>query len=236
MKQLEQRVETLMDMLSRNGQAHDFLTTTNSINSTGFTVSGNDQELESVNSRDFAQPYATSEDTASQSSADAYAAYDPVDVGILREDEAIVLLDEFRQEFSQCFPFVIVNTSIGADTLRQQQPFLFLSIMAAMTYRKPSTQRVLAKEFKNQIAVRIIKSSHKGLEVLQGLLVHAAYYHFVYQCGKQQLALMIQLCVALSQDLGSAVRCRDREVTDSAPASEMAESRALLGTYYLAAA
>jgi hypothetical protein len=53
--------------------------------------------------------------------------------------------------------------------------------------------------------------------------------------GAQHLALMMQLCVAVAQNLGQSKLARTAH--DMGPKSERsaAEKRALLGTYYMAA-
>ncbi|KAF2030238.1 hypothetical protein EK21DRAFT_66021 [Setomelanomma holmii] len=164
-----------------------------------------------------------------------FAVYDPVETGLLGNHEVAMLLEEFRVENSQCFPFVLLDESISTDDFRHAQPFLFLSIMAVMSYRTPGVQNSLAEEFRDQVAFRITDCSLKGLEALQALLIHVAYYHFFYKPGKQQLALMVQMCVATAQDLGLARKLRDRDVFSSAPRAPPAEDRALLGTYFISA-
>lgn len=135
---------------------------------------------------------------------------------------------------------------MDVNTLRQRQPFLFHSITAVMAYGTPSKQRLLATELKNQIASRIIGHSHKSLEILQGLLVYGAGSYFFYQPENQQLAIVLQLCVAMVQDLGLS---KNPKATMRKPNSSedqcgtafnterlAAENRALLGTYFLTVA
>jgi hypothetical protein len=231
MKQLEQRVETLVGMLSANG-VHPSLLPNTDLHT--FTTTGSDT-TDPVELDESSVPCDTP-DTPCSSASDAFAPYDPVETGLMEEEETVRLLNEFRQESSDSFPFVIVESSVNAISLRREQPFLFLSIMAATTYRTPNTQCVLAGIFRDQVAVRIVQNSHKGLEMLQGLLVYSAYYHYYYRPGKQQLALMIQMSVAMAQEIGLSKKCRNRDVTDTAPLLSAAENRALLGTYHLAAA
>jgi len=179
--------------------------------------------------------HVTPEDSSSQLSADEFAAWDPLAKGLLKESEAITMLEEFRRDFADYFPFVVVDASMTVDIFRREQPFLFLSIMTTMSYTRPRTQRMLADEFRDQIAARIVSCSLKGLEVLQGLLVHAAYYHYVYRTGKSQVSLIVQLCVATSLDMGLVQKCRG-DLVVSTPVVPVGVVRALLGTYYIAAA
>ncbi|CAO2650118.1 Nn.00g014100.m01.CDS01 [Neocucurbitaria sp. VM-36] len=239
MKQLEQRVESLMGMLATNVQTptkdpvEDNTTPATATNSVNFPNVATGQ----VEADQPSRTYITPKETPNQNLSDihAFTPYDPLDAGLLDDNQATQLLNEYRDSFTQQFPFVIVDASIDTDTFRHQQPFLFLSIMAATAYTTPPNQQILAREFRDQIAARIIGRSHKGLEILQGLLVHTAYYHFFYEPGKQQLALMMQMCVATMQDLGLSRNGRKTPTTGSTPEKSPAEKRAILGTYYLAA-
>lgn len=225
MKQLEQRVEMLVGMIASAEEtpaSHEM--TESSTSTVGTASTGPAQSSPSCDDFD---------DDSSEVPEPTFAAYDAVGSGLVDEVEAIMLLNEFRRHCSSCFPFVVLEESKDANTVRREQPFLFLAIMTAMSYRKPTTQRALADAFKDQVAVRIVGFSHKGLEMLQGLLVHSAYYQYYYRPGQQQLALMIQMCVAMAQELGLTKTCKTQ---DSTPLLSRAEHRALLGTFYLAAA
>jgi hypothetical protein len=246
MKQLEQRVETLMGILSTTGAAPELLSKARA------TASADQRSNSPDTSRsdDSPPPEVTPEVSSSEVFVDPFITngeglgdiqetfipYDPVDTGLLEESQAKEFLDEFRQEYTSCFPFVVIESSLDADRLRRGQPFLFLSIMAAMSYGTPSTQNALSEAFRHQIAVRIVGSSHKGLEMLQGLLVYSAYYHYYYHPGQQQLALMIQMCVALAQELGLSMKAKGRGFSDPPSVPSNSENRALLGTFYVAAA
>jgi len=69
-------------------------------------------------------------------------------------------------------------------------------------------------------------------------------YHFFYNPIEQQMAIMLQLCVAMVQDLGLSrnPRGKARKIIlgeyGHRPTHEqsLAEKRAFLGTYYLTAA
>jgi hypothetical protein len=230
MKLLEQKVENLMSMLSANNETSQAPTRSSSLNSAiGITCESAERPTQVLPS------YVTPDNTASVPSVNALAIDDPVETGLLGGHEVAMLLDEFRAENSRFFPFVLVDPSVNTDEFRHQQPFLFLSIMAVMSYRNPNAQGAIAAAFKDQVALRFTECSLKGLEALQALLVHAAYYHYFYKPGRQQLALVVQMCVAITQDLGLARKCRDRDIEASSPVLSLAENRALLGTYYIAA-
>jgi hypothetical protein len=244
MKQLEQRVETLMGMLSATGTTPDLPETDYPI-SAGAQSAGSDTPHTDIPHLPSYAPGVSPVGAALDAFIPCHlkepvplaepTTYDPVHAGVLDETLTIQYFDEFRTEHTGCFPFVVLDPSLDSSTMRREQPFLFLSIMANMSYRTPSIQRTLGEAFKQQVAMRIVGNSHKGLEMLQGLLVHAAYYHYYYQPGHQQLALMIQMCVAMAQELGVSRRFQNR-ATEAPLKLSNAGNRALLGTYYLAAA
>lgn len=234
MKQLEQRVESLMGMLAPNTQPSTWTQTISSTTPLADTTSGASGSMpELFNAHTPLASYITPDESPHQSDLVTFTPYDPILAGIIREDEAVACLHEFHSSFCQQFPFVAVDAFTDARTLRTEQPFLFLAILTVTTYRMPTIQRILDEEFRDQVATRIIGHAHKGLELLQGLLVHTAFYHFFYRPGKQQLTLMVQLCVAAVQDLGVSRNVRAQHNTD--PNKAVVEKRAILGTYYLAA-
>lgn len=228
MKQLEQRVESLVDLLAASRQSSERRPEL-------LSSSGTENSVRKEHTTVASPPYITPKETPRSSSTETPVAFDPVEAGLLRESKAAELLDEFRREHAYVFPFVIVDGHVDCGQFRRQQPFLFLSIMAAMSYRMPRTQRLLGDAFREEVATRIVGRSHKGLEMLQGLLVHTAYYHFFYRPGKQQLALMVQLCVAMAQDFGVSKKWRAQHSSCHSFDKSLAGQRAVLGTYYLAA-
>ncbi|KAH5278832.1 hypothetical protein HBI23_049720 [Parastagonospora nodorum] len=243
MNQLEQRVETLMGMLSASGADPELLNQARAAAPTDPASNSPDSDtsppLEDTPGASSSEAFADTFNTNSAGLVDEenkFTAYDPVDAGILQGSEATELLDEFRRDYTDCFPFVVVGPALDVDTLRQEQPFLFLSIMSIMAYRTPSIQRALGEAFRRQIGTRIVGSSHKGLEMLQGLLLYSAYYHYYYRPRQQQLVLMTQMCVALAQELRLSVKAKSRGFSDAPSVLTNAENRAMLGTFYIAAA
>jgi hypothetical protein len=239
-KQLEQRVESLIDLLAVNGQHNDDQASTGTPASV-FTASvETDYPVASATTA-----YSTPEETSANQSKDygQIPAYDPIEAEMITEDHASLLLKQFRESFILSFPFVVVPASANVNTMRRHQPFLFLAIMATMTFKTPIIQHALAEEFKSQIASRIIGYSHKSLEILMGLLIYAAWYHFFYRPKNQQLSVVIQLCVAMTQDLSLAKDQKDKaRILDpkrsprEAIERSSAEKRAFLGTYFVVAA
>ncbi|KAH7076804.1 hypothetical protein BKA63DRAFT_412401 [Paraphoma chrysanthemicola] len=168
-----------------------------------------------------------------------FEAYDPVAEGVLDEEHAYRLVKEFRTSFVLSFPFIVIDGT--GPTLRRDAPFLFLAVLTVTAHKTPRIQCTLAEELRRQMA-RNIEHCQKSLEILQGLLVYGAWYHTFYRPANQQLAIIIQLCVALVQDLGlsstAKVKPNKWSIADcgilSRPQGSLAEKRAYLGTYFLA--
>lgn len=244
-RQLEQRVESLIGLLESKGQVtRDIPILPNTTGSTESPTSAGPSTASPhprVNSTDTTD----TPDSDSNEEEDEFEVFDPVASGLINDARATDLLHRFRDTFVLSFPFVVVPCSIDAETLRHDQPFLFHAIMAVMTYETPSTQMTLVDEFRNQIASRIIKQSHRSLEILQELLINAAWYHLYYKSKHQALATVVQLCVAMVQDLDLSRKPKiktmnhvHRSTTESSPKVDRtaAEKRAFLGTYVLAVA
>ncbi|KAF2119342.1 hypothetical protein BDV96DRAFT_343251 [Lophiotrema nucula] len=253
-KALEQRVESLIEILAANGQSVNsisVLPTRDHPDSIPEDVPNATENADHASARP--NTVATSpvdslsahiDTPETQSTEPGVSVFDPVSAAYLTEDRAAALLKRFQDEFVWSFPFVVVSGNV--KDVRKQQPFLFHAVMTTMTYETPLLQHTLAEEFKNQISSRIILQSHKSLEILQGLLVFTAWYHFSYRVQNQQLAIIIHLCIALVQDLGLNKNPKDK--VRGVPLSKEdcgvifkgdrsnAEKRAFLGTYYVAVA
>lgn len=164
--------------------------------------------------------------------------YDPIDAGILDEQHAYCLVKRFQTSFIFAFPFVVVD--VDGPTLRKDEPFLFHAILAVTAYDTPKIQYLLGEELRRQVA-RTIEFSHKGLGILQGLLVYGAWYHTFYLPRNQQVAIIVQLCVALIQDLGISKNIKAKpgkwSVSDCGlhgrAKGTISEKRAYLGTFFL---
>jgi hypothetical protein len=167
-----------------------------------------------------------------------FPAYDPIEAGILDEQHAYRLVEEFRTSFILTFPFVVVE--VDGPTLRNKEPFLFLAILTVTAYETPRIQYMLAGELKLQVA-RVVEHSRKTLGILQGLLVYGAWYHSFYHPANQQLATILQLCVALVQELGFSKNAKAKpgkwSIAECASINRskgsLAEKRAYLGSFFL---
>jgi hypothetical protein len=238
MKTLEQRVESLMGILATTNNQVPIQPSASPDRmqadvAATYQASGSATSL--LGRNETPSSSTIPEETTEQPPVDTFRAYDPIDAGLLNETQANMQLHEFRHSFTEQFPFVVLETSRNVQILRREQPFLFLSIMASTSYRRPIIQRTLAAKFRDQVGAHISACTLQGLEILQGLLVHAAYFQYFYMPGAQHLAVIIQLSIAVAQNLGQSKYSRTAH--DMGPKSKRsaADRRALLGTYYLAA-
>ncbi|RFU27367.1 hypothetical protein B7463_g8968, partial [Scytalidium lignicola] len=81
---------------------------------------------------------------------------DIISRGILTLDYARTLLDTFRYSYTTFFPFVILSANTTVESLRREQPFLFLCIMGATAFSNTSLQHFLGKEIQKQIATKLV--------------------------------------------------------------------------------
>jgi hypothetical protein len=170
-KQLEQRVESLIGLIASKNTVPENITT---------AINTDPDYTASILSTHTQDPRPTAPTTAADSELSGhgvetlpYQAYDPVAAGVVDEQHAYRLVEEFKASFISSFPFVLVESD--ATTLRQQQPFLFHAILAVSAYNSPNLQIFLGAELRRQLA-RVIEHAHKSLEILQGLLVYGAWY------------------------------------------------------------
>lgn len=89
--------------------------------------------------------------------------------------EADELLTHFKTHFVRDFPFIVIPVNKSASELRQERPYLYEAILMVATYRKPTRQRAMANELLQNLTARIILNGESSLDLLQALLVFAAW-------------------------------------------------------------
>jgi hypothetical protein len=238
-RQLEQRVESLIDLIAaKNTDAPVTSVTENTVPTQIVTPESSAESnappnaaTDALHLKKLAPPWL---DVA------AYQNYDPVTAGLIEEQHAYRLIDEFKESFVWAFPFVVVE--VDGPALRRQEPFLFHAILTVTAYNTPGLQYVLSDKLRHEIG-RIVEYSRKSLGILQGLLVYGGWYHGFYHPMTQQLTVVVQLCVALVHDLGLSKTTKAKPgkwpISDCGtgrPKGTLAEKRAFLGTYFLSVA
>ncbi|RSM08900.1 hypothetical protein CDV31_007951 [Fusarium ambrosium] len=94
--------------------------------------------------------------------------------------QANLALTAFRQNHTLHFPFVTVKEDLTAEDLYREKPFLFRAIMLVAS---PLPRSRVVKMKRNTLAYlgyRMLVEEEKTLDLLQGLLVVAAWAHTCY--------------------------------------------------------
>lgn len=109
-------------------------------------------------------------------------------------------LQIFKDSMAPYFPFVVIPTGVTAEELRSTKPFLYGNIMMVTSYRIVSRQLQLRSEIIKSLTQLTFLHGEKSLDLLQGAIVFAAWYH---QCvgPSPQLTNIVQLATALVFDL-----------------------------------
>lgn len=233
-RQLEQRVESLIDLLHTKN-------TDVSSNQKNLTTTTQVVTPESSTQADTTAHVSPRPDLHQKwIEAANFRALDPVTAGLIEEEHAYRLVRKFQESFVWSFPFVVIDTD--GPTLRQQEPFLFHAILTVTANDTPPIQHDLSESFRRELG-RLVEYARKSLGILQGLLVYGGWYHGFYHPASQQLSTVVQLCVAMVQDLGYSTPLKRRPGKFSAsecsifnrPSGSLSEKRAFLGTWYLSA-
>jgi hypothetical protein len=166
---------------------------------------------------------------------------DIVDRGVITQELAQLLLDRFRTNAAQQFPFVTIPVGASLNAVRNETPFLFLAVVATMIFDNPFLQHQLGEEVRQQAFQKILLGAEKSLDLLQGLLIFTAWYCHFYRADKHQEFLLSQLCVTLAHDLGidkpkkreadRLDQCKPVFNTELSSSLANAQMRAYLGTY-----
>ena len=155
---------------------------------------------------------------------DEICSYDAIGRGLVSFEETEAILVSFRDLFSTQFPFVVVSPEKSIQELRRESPFLLHAMVAVGVYTNPQLQRQLGEEIRQQLGTRLVIGAEKSLDLLQGLLVYAAWYHYFLDRERPQIFLVVQLCINLVHELHLDKRHK---------AASLDEKRALLGVFYL---
>ncbi len=86
------------------------------------------------------------------------------------------MLDVFRNELTQHFPFVVVPSELNVGDMKRDKPFLFLAIMMLTCRNDIPRQAAIAKAIREIISQRILLKNEHTLDILQGMLLYLAWY------------------------------------------------------------
>ncbi|KAJ5577993.1 uncharacterized protein N7459_006957 [Penicillium hispanicum] len=163
------------------------------------------------------------------------------------DDDLVELFHIYREELAPFFPFVVIP-DVPPAQLYAEKPFLFKAMAMAAAYKTRAFQHQLGTRLTEEVGRRLLVDGERSLDLLQGLLIHIAWYHC--HLGRvSQMTNLIQLAIALLADLGfnKPTYGSDRRKLEFDRSSTMAstgvlaesriltndEKRALLGCFYI---
>ncbi|KAL2812596.1 hypothetical protein BJX63DRAFT_432493 [Aspergillus granulosus] len=115
--------------------------------------------------------------------------------------EAQILLTTFQTELSPYFPFIAIPMGTSMAELQTTKPFLFSTIVMVSCVTDADRQLATTQKIREYIGTSIISRGERSLDLLQGLLVCLAWYHFQLDLGSQFLGFL-HLALAIVTDLG----------------------------------
>ncbi|KAM0140925.1 hypothetical protein ACHAO1_002051 [Botrytis cinerea] len=127
--------------------------------------------------------------------------HDVISKGIVSTKEAEDALKEFASRAS-AFPFVLLPPRSSLESLRHERPILLLAILANTSQSNLPVQHLLETELRETIASRTIMHGEKSIDLLQGILLYLAWYHYHYNPEKENLFQLTQMANTMVIDLG----------------------------------
>ncbi|KAL4919265.1 hypothetical protein BDW62DRAFT_209964 [Aspergillus aurantiobrunneus] len=144
------------------------------------------------------------------------------------------LLNSFRS-MDTYFPFVLIPAGWTAASMAEDRPFLLLAAVTSASSRYYNLQQVLIKVWRGILSDRVIMAAERDLDLLQGILVHIAWFHFQMDPRSPQTYQYLQMAISMVIDLGLDQQAAD--VLDQQPRLGQLHSRearrAYLGCFYL---
>ncbi|KAJ5508246.1 hypothetical protein N7527_010389 [Penicillium freii] len=100
---------------------------------------------------------------------------DVIDRGIVKFDDAVTLLESFRETLMPFFPFVFIAPEVTLAQLRVEKPLLLLAILKVSSYKNAAAQQILEETYQTAVADQMIFAHNPSMDVLLGLLVALAW-------------------------------------------------------------
>ena len=96
------------------------------------------------------------------------------------EQEAEIMLLEFKVNMTEQFPFVVIPTDSTSQSLQRERPLLWKAIMVAASHKNSDRQLALGLKVIDNLTPRLLFRAEKSLDLLQALLVLIAWYEFPF--------------------------------------------------------
>ncbi|KAJ5941695.1 hypothetical protein N7516_001863 [Penicillium verrucosum] len=116
-------------------------------------------------------------------------------------DAADGFLNRFRTMTSY-FPFFVVPTHVNVLTMCKERPFVLVAALAAATSSDRKLQNTLGEKFRTGALHTIMVHNERSLDLLNGMLVYLAWYHFYYIPKKEQFNQLLHIAIGMVGDLG----------------------------------
>ncbi|KAF9871639.1 hypothetical protein CkaCkLH20_10837 [Colletotrichum karsti] len=160
-------------------------------------------------------------------------------------NEFSIMLQTFKDDLQPLYPFVIVPPHMSPARLAAERPYLWKGIMMTACHLDATRQVTLGNELLGDIVQAAFMKPKKSLDVLQGLQLLIAWYH--YNINSFQLTNLLFLARSMCISLGfkdSPMSIKEKGICiivedPSAPKTEEQTStrlelmRAFAGCYYL---
>ncbi|CAK7236811.1 hypothetical protein SBRCBS47491_009764 [Sporothrix bragantina] len=117
-----------------------------------------------------------------------------------KNDEAEVMLSEFRKFMMPLFPFVIIPEYITSEKLRCGRPTLWKSVMMAACHLDGARQILMGNQLLGELAAAAFLQPRRTLDMLQAVLVLIGWFH--YNINSFQLINFFYLARAMCVSLG----------------------------------
>ena len=121
--------------------------------------------------------------------------------GFLSAEDVGGYLARFR-EMSWFFPFVAMPHDVNVYTMLRDRPLALHAALAVATSSQVHLQKALEKSFKELILRKLVLEVEKSIDLLQSILICAAWGHFFSIPKRDQSYQLLQMAFALCVDLG----------------------------------
>ena len=91
------------------------------------------------------------------------------------DQEAELLLLEFKTNMTEQFPFVVIAPDSTSQSLQHEKPLLWKAIIVAASHEKSDRQLALGSKLMEDLTTRLLLRVERSLDVLQALLIFIAW-------------------------------------------------------------
>lgn len=134
---------------------------------------------------------------------------DVVERGDLSMENAIAMVNHFRDKMCTTSPMIVIPSRMSAQDLRTQKPTLFLTILTiASPVVHPSAQPALSVELNRRLAEKVLFHGEKSLDLNQALMLNSQYYIRPRNARDLAFNQYIHCAVLMALELGFGRRQR----------------------------